>query len=138
MRFCGSGRLAQALAPIKSTMNYEALIALGGVVLALGAVGAALAAIVVALSRGAVRRERSRSHIRVTGLGMCFGVAQTLVMFSVAGWGFFHPETFLGHVVAHRAGVLAIIAVVGFGCMPISYVLQRAGVVLFVRSQGGG
>jgi len=69
---------------------------------------------------------------------MCFGVAQALTMFSIAGWGFFHPESFLGHVVAHRAGVPAIIFIVAFGCMPVAQILQRAGIVLFFRSQGGG
>jgi len=116
-------------------IDSEALLVVGAAVLVLGAV---LAFVATLATRGAVRRERARNHIRVTRLGVCFGVAQALAMFSVVGWGFFHPETFLGRVVAYNAGVLAIIAIVSLACMPISYALQRAGVVLFYRSQGGG
>jgi hypothetical protein len=116
-------------------IDSEALLVVGAAVLILGAV---LAFVAFFAARGAVRRERARNHIRVTRLGICFGVAQALAMFSVVGWGFFHPETFLGRVVEHDTGVLAIIAITSLACMPVHYALQRAGVVLFYRSQGGG
>ena len=115
--------------------NFEPLLLVGVALLALGAV---LAFVVIFATRGVVRRERARNHIRVTRLGVCFGVAQALAMFSVVGWGFFHSETFLGRLVAHYTGVVAVIAIVSFAFIPVQYALQRAGVVLFYRSQSGG
>jgi hypothetical protein len=58
-------------------------------------------------------------------------------MFTIIGWGFFHPETFLGHVVAHPAGVPAIIILMGIVYYAVCLVLQRNGVVLYYRSRSG-
>ena len=116
-------------------MDIEALLVVGGFVLAFGAVLLALAFLV---SRFLQPRSRSSNHIRVTGLGFGFGIVQTIATFVVVGWGFFRPETFLGQVVAHAGGVPAIIAFVGILCYFICVALQRSGVLLYYRSQGGG
>jgi hypothetical protein len=116
-------------------MDFEALVVIGGAVLA---IGAALSTVALLLSRRIVRRARSSTHIRVTRLGFCFGVAQALVTFSVVGWGFLHPDTFVGRIVAYHGGVVAIIVIVGIACCAISWFSQRNGLVLYFRSQGGG
>ena len=114
-------------------MDFEALLVVGGFVIAIGAVLVGVAFLVARFMRSPLP-----NHIRVTGLGICFGVLQALATFAIVGFGFFRPETFLGRVVAHAGGVPAIIIAVSFICYPICVAAQHRGIVLFYRVQGSG
>ena len=115
-------------------MDLEALLTICSFVLVAGAV---LLAIALPLSRRFLRRG-PKAQIRVTALGFCFGMVQLLVSLAVIGWGFFHPQTLLGHFTAYPAGAPAIFILGGIVFYPICVVLRQFGVVLFYRAVGGG
>jgi len=117
---------------LQMTPDVKGLLVLGGLLLAIGAVLLAFALCVYRLLRP---RSRDTHRIQVTRLGVFFGVAQAVAMFSIIGWGTFHPETFLGKAVAHHGGAFAIILLVSIVGQLICVAVARAGVVLFYRSQ---
>lgn len=117
-------------------MDFEAILIVGSFVVVTGAV---LLAIALLLSRRFLRRHpHPHGHIHFTRFGVCAGAAQFLVPLGVICWGFFNPQTALGQLVAHPAGAPAIFILGGVVFCPIYALLQRAGVVLFYRVQGGG
>jgi hypothetical protein len=115
-------------------MDLEALLIINSFAFVAGAV---LLAIALPLSRRFLR-PGPKAHIRVTRLGFYFGMVQFLVSLSVIGWGFFRPQTLLGHVIAHPAGAPAIFILGGIVFYLVCVALQRAGVVLFYRVASGG
>ena len=117
-------------------MDFEAILIIGSFAVVIGAV---LLAIALPLSRRLLQRHpHPHGHIRVTRFGVCAGMAQFLGPLGVIGWGFFHPQTALGQLAAHPAGAPAIFILGGIVFCPIFALLQRAGIVLFYRVQGGG
>ena len=117
-------------------MDLKAILIIGSFAVAIGAV---LLAIALPLSRRHLRRHPNpHGHIRVTRIGLCVYVAQFVVSLAVIGLGFFQPQTILGQIVAHPVGAPAIFILGGFVFYPICAVLQRMGVILSYRVQGGG
>jgi len=117
-------------------LDLKAILIIGSFAVAIGAV---LLAIALPLSRRHLRRHPNpHGHIRVTKIGLCVYMAQFVVSLAVIGWGFFQPQTTLGQIVAHPAGAPAIFILGGFVFYTICAVLQRKGVVISYRVQGGG
>jgi len=100
--------------------------------------GTALISAVFFISRVLFRGKTARRAMRITPVGVSLCVGQLIIAVAVIAWGRFHPDTFLGQLMANEWSPYAVIFAMSILSCAISVVLQRRGVVLYYRVVVGG